>query len=54
VRSSQIQILKDPVDFYLALHKFTKESQLRISMSALYLGTGNLEKYLVERLDNKL
>ena len=23
-------------------------------MSALYLGTGKLEKYLVERLDNKL
>ena len=27
---------------------------MRISMSALYLGTGKLEKYLVERLDNKL
>jgi CDP-diacylglycerol---glycerol-3-phosphate 3-phosphatidyltransferase len=23
-------------------------------MSALYLGTGKLEQYLVERLDNKL
>eukprot|EP00347_Sterkiella_histriomuscorum_P003103 403365574 len=54
VRSSQIQILKDPVDYYLALHKLAKQSELRISMSALYMGTGNLEKYLVERLDKKL
>ena len=54
VRSSQIEILKDPVDYYLALHKLTKQAQLRVAMSALYLGTGKLEQYLVERLDNKL
>ena len=54
MRSSQIEILKDPVDYYLALHKLTKQAQLRVAMSALYLGTGKLEQYLVERLDNKL
>ena len=54
MRSSQIEILKDPVDYYLALHKLTKQAQLRVAMSALYLGTGKLEQYLIERLDNKL
>ena len=54
VQSSQIQILRDPVDYYLALHKLTRQARERICMSGLYLGTGKLERYLVEKLDNKL
>lgn len=54
VNSSQIEILKDPIDYYLALHKLTSESKQRISMSALYLGTGKLEKYLLEKLDTQM
>jgi len=54
VYSSQIKILKDPIDYYLALHKLTASSKHRISMSALYLGTGKLEKYLLSKLDNQL
>ena len=48
--SSQVQIITSPQDYYLALHKLAGDAERRISMSALYLGTGNLEKYLVEKL----
>ena len=54
VRSNQIEILTEPIDYYLALHKLTSESRKRISMSALYLGTGKLEKFLLEKLDNQI
>ena len=42
--------MTSPQDYYLALHKLADDAEKRISMSALYLGTGNLEKYLVEKL----
>jgi hypothetical protein len=54
VLSSQIQIISDPTDYYLALHKLCNEATHRISMTALYLGTGKLEKYLVEKVNNRL
>jgi CDP-diacylglycerol--glycerol-3-phosphate 3-phosphatidyltransferase len=54
VKSSQIKILKDPIDYYLAMHKLTAQSKHRISMSALYLGTGKLEKFLMEKVDSQL
>jgi len=38
------------MDYYLALHKMIERSRKRISMSALYLGTGKLEEFLVEKL----
>lgn len=31
-----------------------KQANRRIVLSALYLGTGNLEKYLVQQIDNKI
>jgi hypothetical protein len=43
VLSSQIQILSNPTDYYLALHKLANDAEHRISMSALYMGTGKLE-----------
>ena len=46
--------MTNPQDYYLALHKLAKDAEKRISMSALYLGTGNLEKYLVERISKKV
>ena len=52
--SSQVQVLTNPQDYYLALHKLSGDAEKRISMSALYLGTGNLEKYLVEKLSKKV
>ena len=38
------------MDYYLALHKLANDAEQRISMSALYIGTGKLEKYLVNKL----
>ncbi len=38
---------KDPIDFYINLHTHIKQSSNRIVLSTLYIGTGNLEKYLV-------
>ncbi|KAL4456970.1 hypothetical protein ABPG74_014608 [Tetrahymena malaccensis] len=52
--SSQIEILQEPIDFYLQLHKGVKYSSKRILMSTLYFGTGNLEKYLVAQIDNSI
>ena len=49
--SRQIEILTEPLDYYLALLKLIEQSRHRISMSALYLGTGKLEQYLLEKLD---
>ncbi len=54
ILSSQLQILTEPTDYYLALHKLTNEATHRISMTALYLGTGKLEKYLVQKLNTKI
>ena len=52
--SSQMQIISNPTDYYLALHKLANDAERRISMSALYIGTGKLEKYLVNKLDKKM
>ena len=49
-----MQIISNPQDYYLALHKLASDAERRISMSALYLGTGNLEKYLVEKLSKRV
>ena len=45
--------MTSPSDYYLALHKLLNDAERRVSMSALYLGTGNLEKYLVEKLTKR-
>ena len=54
VFSSQIEIISTPEDYYLALHKLMLESQFRINMSALYIGTGKLERFLLDRLNSKI
>jgi len=53
-RSGNIEILKDPIDFYVALHQGIRSSHERIVLSSLYVGTGNLEKFLVSSLDSKI
>ena len=42
------------MDYYLALHRLANDAERRISMSALYIGTGKLEQYLVNKLEKKL
>ena len=42
------------MDYYLALHRLANDAEKRISMSALYIGTGKLEKYLVNKLQQKI
>ena len=54
IQSSQLQIITDPTDYYLALHKLSNQATHRISMTALYLGTGKLEKYLISKLNSKV
>ncbi|CAI2359828.1 unnamed protein product [Moneuplotes crassus] len=54
VYGSQIEILTSPEDYYLALHKLALESQFRINMSALYLGTGTKELFFLERISRRL
>jgi len=53
-RAGNIEILKDPIDFYIALHQGIRTSYQRIALSTLYLGTGNLERYLMACIDSKL
>jgi len=52
--SRQILILTEPLDYYLAMNKLIENSRKRICMSALYLGTGKLEQYLLEKVDRQL
>ena len=52
--SRQIEIITEPVEYYLALHKLIERSERRISMSALYLGTGKLEQYLLAKVDRQI
>jgi len=43
-----------PEDYYLALNKLILDSKFRINMSALYIGTGKKEKFLLDRINSKL
>ena len=64
VFSSQIEILNRPFDYYLAiivitpifimfnsnLKKLIRSAQFRITISSLYIGTGQMEEFIVEEL----
>uniref|UniRef100_A0AC35UIL4 CDP-diacylglycerol--glycerol-3-phosphate 3-phosphatidyltransferase n=1 Tax=Rhabditophanes sp. KR3021 TaxID=114890 RepID=A0AC35UIL4_9BILA len=52
VKSSSIEILQEPKDFYNTLINLANEAKERISLSTLYLGTGELEKKLVTSISN--
>uniref|UniRef100_A0A913HCJ9 CDP-diacylglycerol--glycerol-3-phosphate 3-phosphatidyltransferase n=1 Tax=Strongyloides stercoralis TaxID=6248 RepID=A0A913HCJ9_STRER len=61
VKSTTIEIIYEPKQFYETLCKLASNAQKRITLSTLYLGTGKLEKELINKIssnknfcDNKL
>ena len=54
VSGNKIRILNEPDEFYNELLFLSQKSKKRILLSALYLGTGNLEKKLVGTLKDRL
>lgn len=54
LRSEDVTILPTPRAFYEQLRKNLRHAQRRVTLSSLYLGTGELEKGLVEALDARL
>jgi len=54
VHGSQIKIIQEPEQFYQELINRISCSKSRIVMAALYLGTGKMEKNLVERIGESL
>ena len=54
VSSSDVVLLDEPGAFYSTIRQLISSSKHEISLSALYLGTGSLEKQLLEDLDKAL
>merc|ERR1712013_75190 len=54
VHGSQIKIIQEPEQFYQELINRISSSKSRIVMAALYLGTGKMEKMLMERIGETL
>jgi CDP-diacylglycerol--glycerol-3-phosphate 3-phosphatidyltransferase len=54
VDSEKIFILREPSEFYSTLNEQVAQSKNRIVLSSLYLGTGELEKDLVQNIQNSL
>ena len=49
-----VQVLSTPTDFYEELLHGIKSSRRRISIAALYIGTGKMEKNLLDNLRNTM
>uniref|UniRef100_A0A0K0F1Y3 CDP-diacylglycerol--glycerol-3-phosphate 3-phosphatidyltransferase n=1 Tax=Strongyloides venezuelensis TaxID=75913 RepID=A0A0K0F1Y3_STRVS len=61
IKSSSIEIIYEPKQFYETLCRLASGAKKRITLSTLYLGTGKLEKQLINQIsgnknfhDNKL
>ncbi|ETK84701.1 hypothetical protein F441_10542 [Phytophthora nicotianae CJ01A1] len=54
LRSSDVALLATPTDFYQQLVHNIQHAETRISISSLYLGTGQLERDLVDALATRL
>ncbi|ETN21919.1 hypothetical protein PPTG_01991 [Phytophthora nicotianae INRA-310] len=54
LRSSDVALLATPTDFYQQLVHNIQHAERRISISSLYLGTGHLERDLVDALATRL
>ncbi|XP_034249021.1 CDP-diacylglycerol--glycerol-3-phosphate 3-phosphatidyltransferase, mitochondrial [Thrips palmi] len=54
VRAQNIKILSEPSEFYDALLRKSSTAKHRIVVSSLYLGTGHLEKALVESIRHRM
>ncbi|KAL3658523.1 hypothetical protein V7S43_016407 [Phytophthora oleae] len=52
--SSDVSLLSTPTDFYQQLLHNIQHAETRISISSLYLGTGQLERELVDALAKRL
>ncbi|GMF30398.1 unnamed protein product [Phytophthora lilii] len=54
LRSADVALLASPSDFYQQLLRNVRRAESRVSISSLYLGTGQLEQALVEALAARL
>ncbi|KAL4111614.1 hypothetical protein PRIC1_003292 [Phytophthora ramorum] len=54
LRSSDVKLLATPTDFYQQLLHNIQNAETRVSISSLYLGTGQLEQALVRALVQRL
>ncbi|OWZ06060.1 Phosphatidylglycerolphosphate synthase, partial [Phytophthora megakarya] len=54
LRSSDVALLASPTDFYQQLLRNIQRAEHRVSISSLYLGTGQLERALVDALAARL
>ena len=54
IPESSIKIIKTPTEFYNKINNGIKQSKNRISLTSLYLGTGELEKTLIKNLNKNL
>ena len=52
--SSDVVVLSEPESFYSTIREGIRETKRLISLSALYLGTGALEKQILEDLNDAL
>lgn len=50
VNAEQISVLTSPIEFYTLLVRGVRESKYRISLSSLYIGSGEMEAFLLEEL----
>ncbi|KAG7394382.1 CDP-diacylglycerol--glycerol-3-phosphate 3-phosphatidyltransferase [Phytophthora boehmeriae] len=54
LRSNDVALLATPTDFYRQLLANIQQAETRVSISSLYLGTGELERQLVQALAARL
>lgn len=54
LRSSDVALLPSPSAFYRQLLRNIQHAERRVSISSLYLGTGQLEEALVDALASRL
>ncbi|VDP08087.1 unnamed protein product [Soboliphyme baturini] len=54
INGENVKIIKEPSTFYRTLLELSEKACRRIVLSSLYLGTGGLEKNLVDTLTNAL
>lgn len=52
INSKNIQVMKTPQNFYDILIDKCETAEKRITLASLYLGTGNLERNLIETISN--
>uniref|UniRef100_T1J1T8 CDP-diacylglycerol--glycerol-3-phosphate 3-phosphatidyltransferase n=1 Tax=Strigamia maritima TaxID=126957 RepID=T1J1T8_STRMM len=54
IDGDRVTVLNSPKEFYQTILTQIRKAKRRITLSSLYLGTGQLERELVEELDNTL